>query len=153
MLVNTSSELNISRVQLEEAVRKWENKQVIEYKMVVEAKPGYPLEDLSGVWSVTVNDGQAQITNGPYQRDVNDMWFLTVGGQFSEVNEMLMEREKGLIDKRFSRSVSFDPNFGYPKSIEIAPKLSSEPWLLFFGERSSIRVTNLQILSSAAPNP
>jgi hypothetical protein len=150
---NSPPEININRVQFEEAMRKWESLQVVEYAMVVEAKPGYPFVDLEGTWTVKVSHDRAMATSGPYQGDVSDIWFLRISGQFSDIDAILTQHDKGVLDERFFRSVSFDSVLGYPKSIEESPRMSPDLGLLIFGERNRIRVTNLEILSTKVFSP
>ncbi len=147
--LTSSPDTTISRTQLEGALHKWKAQGVVEYKMVVDAKPGYPFSDLAGVWTVSVNSNAVQATNGQGQvMDAKNIWFLTVDGQFSDVESRVMHSEQGQDDKRFSMSASFDQSLGYPTAIDVTPKRWSDPLLLFYAEDVSIKVTSLDALST-----
>jgi Family of unknown function (DUF6174) len=148
-LRSLTPDINISKRDLQDALQKWEKQGVVEYKMVVEAEPGYPLTDLSGVWTVNVIHGSATVISGPNQPDSTSyMWFLTVDGIFSKISSRVDYSERLQGGSSYAMSVAFDSLLGYPKSLEDHPKPSLDPMQFFLGEDISIKVVALEVLSS-----
>jgi Family of unknown function (DUF6174) len=148
-LRSLTPDVNISRKNLEDALHKWESQGVVEYKMVVEAEPGYPLADLSGIWTVNVSHGSATVITGPSQPDSTSyMWFLTVDGIFSKISSRVDYSERIQDGSSYAMSVTFDPLLGYPKTLEDHPKPSLDPMQFLLGEDISVKVVALEVLSS-----
>jgi hypothetical protein len=147
-----------ARQKYDEALAKWRSQNVIEYDVVVRNKSTAPF---AGLWTLHVNGPQIDVlsystsdvitpTTPPDFMVGEALKFMTVDGLFSSVETRLTAVDFGsALETRVDYLATFDPELGYPISVEIRPKPNNKGQDL----ASSTTIERLTIVKRSTPVP
>jgi hypothetical protein len=147
-----------ARQKYEEALARWRSQNVIEYDLVVRNNSTAPF---AGLWTLHVNGPQIDVlsystsdvitpTTPPDFMVGDALRFMTVDGLFSSVETRLTADDFGsALETRVDYLAKFDPELGYPISVEIRPKPNNKGQDL----ASSTTIERLTILKRNAALP
>ena len=123
-----------ARQKYEEGLAKWRAQNVLEYDIVVRHESPAPF---AGTWNLRVKPGVIEAlsysqtgvitpTTPPPRMDGEALRFLTVDGLFESVAFRLNEQFGPALEARADYLSSFEPDLGYPISIEIKPRRGND---------------------------
>lgn len=147
-----------ARQKYDEALAKWRSQNVIEYDVVVRNNSTAPF---AGLWTLRVNGPQIDVlsystsdvitpTTPPDFMVGDALKFMTVDGLFSSVETRLTANDFGsALETRVDYLATFDPELGYPISVEIRPKPNNKGQDL----ASSTSIQRLTIIKRSIPLP
>jgi hypothetical protein len=151
-------DLGEARQKYDESLAKWRSQNVLEYEIIARNASTAPF---AGVWNLHVSGDQIAVlsfskldvitpTTPPDFMVGEALKFMTVDGLFASVDARLNSAEYGAaLEARVDYIATFDPDLGYPISVEIRPKPTNKGQDL----ASSTKVERLTILKRGTPVP
>ncbi len=147
-----------ARQKYDASLAKWRSQNVLEYDVVARNNSTAPF---AGVWTLHVNGDQVDVlsfskldvitSTTPPDFMVGDaLKFMTVDGLFNSIDARLSSAAYGdALEARVDYLTTFDPDLGYPISVEIRPKPSNKGQDL----ASSTTIEKLTIIKRGTPVP
>lgn len=147
-----------AKQKYDEALAKWNAQNVLEYDIVARNNSTAPF---AGVWTLHVSGNQIDVlsfskldvitpTTPPDFMVGDALKFMTVEGLFASIDARLTSAAYGAaLEARVDYLATFDPDLGYPISVEIRPKPTNKGQDL----ASSTKVEKLTIIKRATPVP
>ena len=147
-----------ARAKYDESLAKWRAQNVIEYEVVVQNNS--PAQ-FGGRWTLHVNGPQIGVvsysppnvitpTNPPEFMVGDALKFMTVDGLFASIDARLTSEGFGTaLEQRVDYLTTFEPQLGYPISIEIRPKPNNKGQDL----ATSTIIQRLTIIKRSTPLP
>ncbi|HKP54821.1 MAG TPA: DUF6174 domain-containing protein [Chloroflexia bacterium] len=145
-----------ARAKYDEGFAKWRAQNVIEYEVVVQNNS---TAQFAGMWTLHVSGPQIDVvsysapnvitpTTPPDFMVGEALKFMTVDGLFASIDARLTSEGFGTaLEQRVDYISTFDPELGYPISVEIRPKPNNKGQDL----ASSTIVKRLTIIKRSAP--
>lgn len=153
--VPITGNINFTRQQYDEALKKWRDAAVREYEVMVRFEAFSPF---AGTWNLHVTEGvpaiisYARLTGTPTTPTVGGdaLKFLAVDDRFALIEDRLSKAESNslsTIDRQSDFLVTFDGVYGYPASVEV----KARPNASLSDIDSSVRVESLKIIRHGTP--
>ena len=147
-----------AKQRFDESIAKWRDQKVIEYELVVNNNS---TAQFAGTWTLHVKPEGIDVVSysapnvitptTPPDFMVGDaLKFMTVDGLFESIYARLISPDFGAaLEQRVDYLATFEPNLGYPISIEIKPKPTNKAGDL----ASSTTIQRLTIIKRSVPPP